>query len=55
MSKAKFGKRRGDDAVVRLKDLAPPIDVKGGAGKLFFGERRGPATDAPKQKKQGRA
>jgi hypothetical protein len=54
MSKVKFGRRKGDAAVVRLRDLAPPVDVKGGAGKLLFGERREPANDAPKQKTQGR-
>ncbi len=45
MRKAKFGKRKGDDAVVRLKDLAPPRDVRGGAGRLLFGEQRQPAPE----------
>ncbi len=31
--------RRKKDVVVLLADLAPRGDVKGGAGRLFFGER----------------
>jgi hypothetical protein len=31
--------RRKKDDVVLLADLAPRADVKGGAGRLFFGER----------------
>lgn len=40
MRKRKPGKPEDDKRrVVRLEDLAPRTDVKGGAGKLLFGER----------------
>lgn len=37
------------DEVVRLEDLAPREDVKGGAGKLLFGERRETPPRAPER------
>ncbi len=40
MRKRKPGKPEDDKRhVVRLEDLAPQTDVKGGAGKVLFGER----------------
>jgi hypothetical protein len=42
MTKHKTAKRRKDTDVVLLRDLSPRQDVTGGAGKLFFGERRQP-------------
>ncbi len=40
MRKRKAGKPENDKRrVVRLEDLAPQTDVKGGAGKVLFGER----------------
>ena len=39
MSRRKSAKRDGAHAVVPLKDLAPRRDVKGGAGRLLFGEQ----------------
>jgi hypothetical protein len=52
MSKPKPTKRRKDDSrVVLVRDLAPRRDVKGGSGKLLFGERltiaEEPAAPAP--------
>lgn len=47
MSKSKPTKRAKDDSrVVLVRDLAPRKDVKGGSGKLLFGERLA-ATDDP--------
>ena len=42
MTENKTAKRRKDTDVVLLRDLSPRQDVTGGAGKLFFGERRQP-------------
>lgn len=40
MKKRKPAKPEDDKRrVVRLEDLAPRTDVKGGAGKVLFGER----------------
>lgn len=40
MSKQKPTKRTKDDSrVILVRDLAPRKDVKGGSGKLLFGER----------------
>ncbi len=51
MSKQKPTKRVKDDArVILVRDLAPRKDVKGGSGKLLFGQRQAstdPATAGP--------
>ena len=40
MSKQKPPKRsKSDSRVILVRDLAPRKDVKGGSGKLLFGER----------------
>lgn len=39
MTREKGSKPRKKDAVIRLEDLAPRQDVKGGGGKRLFGER----------------
>lgn len=62
----KKGRRRSarphDEEVVLLRDLVPRAEVKGGAGKILFGERvddggaavghtrERPADDRPKRK-----
>jgi hypothetical protein len=44
--KDKAGDRKPKRKVVRLEDLAPSQDVRGGAGKLVFGEAAGPRVRA---------
>ncbi|MGH7390642.1 MAG: hypothetical protein ACREM3_14455 [Candidatus Rokuibacteriota bacterium] len=52
--KKKGARRRGKDLeVVLLADLAPRKDVKGGAGKLLFGERMEPVTAAESDRAEG--
>ena len=47
MSKQKSTKRAKDNPLVILRDLTPRKDVKGGSGKLFFGERQASTDPAP--------
>ena len=48
MSKQKPTKRTKDNSrVILVRDLAPRKDVKGGAGKLLFGERQAADTAPP--------
>ena len=48
MSKPKPTKRAKDDSrVILVRDLAPRKDVKGGSGKLLFGERQGSTEATP--------
>ncbi len=42
MKKVKGEKRKSKDDVILLKDLAPHKDVKGGAGKIIFGQGGNP-------------
>jgi hypothetical protein len=62
MKKGKSQKPRGPEGeVILLRDLAPRSDVKGGAGKILFGQRldggrgaeegRPSAADRPKRKR----
>ena len=46
-------KKRGEE-IVLLQDLAPRKEVKGGAGKIVFGERAETSEDEPlaSQRKQ---
>ena len=39
MKKDKTSKHKRDEGVILLEDLAPRKDVRGGSGKLLFGER----------------
>ena len=57
MRKRKPGKPEDDKRrVVRLEDLAPRTDVRGGAGKVLFGERfEAPEREAgPPEKDRGK-
>ena len=46
MNKEKDVKRKKRGAIILLEDLAPRKDVKGGAGKIVFGEGGDPAGRA---------
>ena len=47
----KIKKQGKDKEVVRLKDLLPRKEVKGGAGKIVFGASAGPFWEVEEEKK----
>ena len=51
VKKEKTEKRKKKDSVVLLEDLAPRKDVKGGVGKIVFGQGGDRFVEAAEEKK----
>lgn len=55
MKKEKVGKRKkSGEEIVLLQDLAPRKEVKGGAGKIIFGQGADPFSEVEVEKEKRR-